>query len=181
MTSSVTASVPSHGRQIAAPTHTYEAQHAPPSPSLQRLHRNLQKNPCGDFAEDSFRVSGNSKESSATRAANLCSRSPDRMEPRRGSGGKIISFFPRRLSAAFDARKRPPARCTLQQQRNAALPQQQILLPETFPEISYPPSTLHKIWKQFVQTSYIIRGIFCTSSHCNSCLNMVYYPRTRKV
>ena len=88
----------------------------PPSP--QRLHRNLQKNPCGDFAEDSFRVSGNSKESSATRAANLCSRLPDRMEPRRGSGGKIISFFPRRLSAAFDARKRPPTRCTLQQQKN---------------------------------------------------------------
>ena len=38
-------------------------------PSRQRLHRDLQKIPCGDFAEDSFRVSGNSKESSETRAA----------------------------------------------------------------------------------------------------------------
>ena len=50
-----------------------------------------------------------------------CSRLPDRMEPRRGSGGNRRSCdSPRRLCAAFDARKRPPARCILQQQRNSA-------------------------------------------------------------
>ena len=35
----------------------------------------------------------------------------------RGVRGKNPLFFPRRLSAAFDARKRPPTRCTLQQQK----------------------------------------------------------------
>ena len=165
--------------RIPSQPHTAALSTRPPRP--QRLHRDLQRNPCGDYAADSFRVKRKFKESAASRAAPNAAASPTAWNPDGGSGGKIISFFPRRLSAAFDARKRPPARCTLQQQRNAALPQQQILLPETFPEISYSPSTLHKIWKQFVQTSYIIRGIFCTSSHCNSCLNMVYYPRTRKV
>ena len=47
-----------HGRQIAAPTHTIAP--APRPHSLQRLHRNLQKNPSGDFAEDCVRSADNS-------------------------------------------------------------------------------------------------------------------------
>ena len=43
-----------HGRQIAVPTHTIAP--APRPHSLQRLHRDLQKNPCGDFAWACFRV-----------------------------------------------------------------------------------------------------------------------------
>ena len=83
------------------------------SPSLQRLHRGLQKNPSGDFAEDSFRVSGNSKESSATRAATLCSRSPDRMEPRRGPGESRLLRFPRALFGTFSRERK----YTLQQRQ----------------------------------------------------------------
>ena len=152
-------------------------------PSLQRLHRNLQKSPSGDFAEDSFRVKRKFKESSATRAANLCSLLPDRMEPRRGPGESPLLRFPRALFGTFSReRKYTPVLKTSHKRGQRIAPTLCMNpLPETFPEISYSPSTLHKIWKQFVQTSYIIRGIFCTSSHCNSCLNMVYYPRTRKV
>ena len=61
-----------------------------------RLHRNLQKNPCGDFAEGSFRVSGNSKEASATRAA------PNAAAPRGDRGENKMIFPPAALRARVD-------------------------------------------------------------------------------
>ena len=100
----------------------------------------------------------------ADNSSNPLQPEPPRMQPpprphgtpTGGSGGKIISFFPRRLSARGSM--------TLRRAKAAPLPaapcSNKKSPPETFPEIFPPPSTLHRIWKQFVQTSYITRGIF---------------------
>ena len=53
-----------------------------------RLHPNLQKNPCGDFAEDSFRVKQKFRESSATRAA------PNAAAPRGDQRAARLRFPP---------------------------------------------------------------------------------------
>ena len=122
MTSSVTASVPSHGRQIAASTHTYEAQHAPPSPSLQRLHRGLQKIPSGDFAEDSFRVSGNSKESSATRAAPNAAALPTAWNPDGVRGNRRFCDSPGRSLVLSRERESTRPNKDKQQRRRPSRP-----------------------------------------------------------
>ena len=64
---------------------------------------------CGDFAEGCFRCKRKFKQPSATGAAPLCSRDTHRNGARGGPGESHAHLaFPRRLSAAFDARKRPP-------------------------------------------------------------------------
>ena len=98
----------------------------PPSPrgkakllNLQRLHRNLQKNPCGDFAEDSFRVKRKFKGILCNQSRPECSRLPDRMEPQRGApGGSAKWALPPGGFPPLSTRESgPTARCTLQQQK----------------------------------------------------------------
>ena len=73
-----------------------------------RLHRSLERSNAATLQRLFSTLSGNSKKASATRAA-------PHMQPlfrphrsKRGSGGKRVFASPRRLYAAFDARKRPP-------------------------------------------------------------------------
>ncbi len=67
-----------------------------------------QRGRCGDFEKGCFRFSGNSKQPFSTRAAPGCSRSHNSIGARGGPGEIVFFDFPRRLCAAFDARKRPP-------------------------------------------------------------------------
>ena len=80
-----------------------------PSPHLPAAAAQDARKQCGDFAGDSFRFSGDSKESPATGAAPHGSRYTNPQRSIRGPGGRAFFASPRRLCAAFDARKRPPS------------------------------------------------------------------------
>ena len=80
-----------------------------PSPHLPAAAAQDARKQCGDFAGDSFRFSGDSKESPATGAAPHGSRYTNPQRSIRGPGGRAFFASPRRLCAAFDGRKRPPS------------------------------------------------------------------------
>jgi len=97
---------PPRGCRLAHPSPLPLPISAPVPPPPAAAAQDVRKQ-CGDFAGDSFRFSGNSKESPATGAAPLGSRSHNPQRSSRGPGGRAFFASPRRLSAAFDARKRP--------------------------------------------------------------------------
>ena len=69
-------------RDAAAPQPTQRTQRT------WRLHRSQTGVGSGEFATGCFRVSGNSEQPVATRAARLCSRPPSPMPEHRGDGGE---------------------------------------------------------------------------------------------
>ena len=72
-----------------------------------RLHRNPQRNPSGDFARIASAAKREFKQSAATRAAKHMQPLFAPHRGTKGPGGSSALASPRRLCAAFDARKRP--------------------------------------------------------------------------
>ena len=74
--------------------------------------------PSGDFAEAFYRFNRDSEKASATRAAKHMQPPSATSQKHEGVRGEASIFAsPRRLSAAFDARKRLPVQVELQPQR----------------------------------------------------------------
>ena len=89
-------------RQRCFPSFAYH-----PSPQAPAAVAQAAKGQCGDFAEDCFRASGNS--GNPLQPSRPALQPLDlRQKERGGPGGSVIAS-PRRLCAAFDARKRPPS------------------------------------------------------------------------